>query len=348
MKLNLLQEQLKKEKIDYLLLTNSDPNFTYLTGLKNLSFALLAVPQKGLPLLFLTSLDQEKTAKTVKSLLIKKPWETFIKKYLKPKSLAYNSQNLTLYSYKRFKKIFPSSKFRDFSLFLQQLRAEKTEKELFYLKKAAQLTDQAFQQIIKGLKNKKFKKENDLRFFLEKFAFDYNTALSFPPIIASAKNTRNPHHQPSNCRLRKGFLLIDFGLSYHHYCMDMTRMLYLGMPTKKELKIYNYLLNIQNSLIKNLKLNQLAGETDQQARKALGKYSSYFLHGLGHGLGIEIHELPSLKPESQDIFKRNQVFTIEPGIYLKNFGLRIEDTISMKSRPVILTKTPKNLFLIKA
>ena len=123
-------------------------------------------------------------------------------------------------------------------------------------------------------------------------------------------------------------------------------MVYLGKPGPRELAMYNFLLDVQVKTIKNLKLGKTAGQIEAQARKDLGKYSSYFIHGLGHGTGIEIHELPSLSPDSEDKIKKNQVFTIEPGIYFKDFGLRIEDTILMKEKPVILTKCTKELVCV--
>lgn len=345
MKLPQLQSHLKKEKLSYLLLTQDDPNFTYFTGLKNLSFSLLAIPQKGKPLLFASSLDLEKKSNLAKTLEIKKSFDKFLKKHLKkPKALACNSSNLTMTRYQKFQKIFPHTKFKDTSRFLNQLRTEKTDEEIKNLRTAAQLTVNAFQSIIKNFKT--FKTENDIKFFLEKFALDHNTELSFPPIIASGKNSSHPHHATSNKTLSKGFLLIDMGISYNNYNSDMTRMLYLGKPSKKELELYNILLNVQEISIKNLKLNEKASNLDKQARKSLGKYSSYFMHSLGHGVGIEIHEFPSLSPDSKDTLKKNQTFTIEPGIYFKDFGLRIEDTILMKDRPEILTKVSKKLVII--
>jgi Xaa-Pro aminopeptidase len=89
-----------------------------------------------------------------------------------------------------------------------------------------------------------------------------------------------------------------------------------------------------------LKIGIKYKDIEQQTRTSLGKYSSYFIHSLGHGLGVEIHEPLDVK------LKRNQVFTVEPGVYFKEFGLRIEDTILMQEKPLILTKTSKNLLVI--
>ncbi|MFH1682598.1 MAG: Xaa-Pro peptidase family protein [Candidatus Woesearchaeota archaeon] len=346
MKLKQLQQQLKKDNLSYLFLTNQDPNFTYFTGLKDLSFALLAIPAQGKPFLFYTALDREKTDSSTKNILIKKSLKETLIKHLKPKNIGYNSLSLTIFSYRKFKKIFPQSKFIDFAKSLISLRREKTEAEIIYLKKAAKLTDLVFQKIIQKLKKKEFKTENEIKFFLEQFAYQHNTELSFPPIVASGINTKNPHHQTSNKRLTKGFLLLDFGISYQHYCSDMTRVIYLGKPTPKELEIYNLLLAVQKKAITEIKPGKKAAEIDQQVRKNLGKYSSHFVHSLGHGVGVEIHESPSLSPDSKEVFRKNQIFTVEPGIYLSDFGLRIEDTLLLTEKPQLLTKSSKELLIL--
>jgi len=221
----------------------------------------------------------------------------------------------------------------------------KTSQEITNLTKAAQLTTIAFQQIIKKLKLKQFKTENDIKRFLKEFAKQHHTKFSFPPIIATNKNTNKPHHKTSDQSLQKGFLLLDFGICYQNYCSDMTRMLYLGRPTKNELALYNFLLKIQIQAIKNLKVNQKFQEIETQTRKDLSKYNSHFIHSLGHGLGKRIHEAPNFRQPRYTI-QTNQVFTIEPGLYFKKFGLRIEDTILMKQKPVILTKTTKKLLIL--
>ena len=124
----------------------------------------------------------------------------------------------------------------------------------------------------------------------------------------------------------------------------MTRMLYLGQPSKKELERYNLLLSVQKKTIKNLRLNQSTKKVEEQVRRDLGKHASYFIHSLGHGVGVEIHEAPSFK--DKETIKRNQTLTIEPGIYRKDFGMRIEDTLLMTKKPLILTKTSKSLRII--
>ena len=170
--------------------------------------------------------------------------------------------------------------------------------------------------------------------------------LAFPTIVASGKNSSKAHHQTENTKLKKGFCVIDFGIRYKNYCTDTTRTIYLGKPSKKEIKLYNLLLNIQKNIIKKIKLNEKCSELFKEANKNLGKYAKYFTHGLGHGFGIKIHELPNLTEKSMDRIKENSVFTIEPGIYSKNSGIRIEDDILVtKDNVEILTKIDKKLLI---
>ena len=126
----------------------------------------------------------------------------------------------------------------------------------------------------------------------------------------------------------------------------MTRMIYLGKPTKQEKATYELLKQAQENTIDQIKENKPFQDLDKFTRKQLKSYEKHFTHSLGHGVGIEVHEDPFFKPRAT--IKKDQVFTIEPGIYLKNkFGLRIEDTIHFNGKkPIILTKASKELICI--
>ena len=140
---------------------------------------------------------------------------------------------------------------------------------------------------------------------------------------------------------------MDFGVKCKGYCSDMTRTIFVGNPNKKDKEIYNFLLNIQKNAINEVKENKKCSELYDFVNKNLGKYKSNFTHGLGHGVGVEIHELPNLTLNSKDRIKNNMVFTIEPGIYLpKRFGIRIEDTILFRKKTEVLTKTTKDLLIV--
>jgi Xaa-Pro aminopeptidase len=195
----------------------------------------------------------------------------------------------------------------------------------------------------------KFKTEKDVEKFLHMQTINRGCTLAFPPIVASGIAGAIPHYEPIEVNLRKGFCVIDFGVCYNGYNSDITRTIYLGNPTKKEIAFYNLLLKIQNALINSVRLNEKCESLHEQALRLLEVYAKNFNHGLGHGLGLQIHELPDLKPLSKDTFKNSMVFTIEPGIYFENkFGIRIEDDIHInKGRTEILTHVPKKLIIKK-
>lgn len=156
-----------------------------------------------------------------------------------------------------------------------------------------------------------------------------------------------PHHEPKNEKIKKGFCVIDFGVKYKGYCSDITRTAYVGKPSQKEKEIYNMLLKIQKDAISQVKENKKCSELYNFVNESLGKCKKYFTHGLGHGVGVEIHEMPNLTLNSKDRIKNNMVFTIEPGIYFPGkFGIRIEDTILFKNNPISLTTTSKDLITI--
>ncbi len=204
--------------------------------------------------------------------------------------------------------------------------------------------------LTKCIKNiKKFKNELEVAQFLKKEAKKNKCTLAFKPIVAIANNASIIHHKPTNRKLKKGFLILDFGVKYKGYCSDMTRTIYIGNPTKREKRLYNLVLKTQLLAIKKIKVGMKACEVYNIAVKRLGNYKKYFKHRLGHGVGKRIHESPSLGPKNKRRIKDNIILTIEPGIYFKKkFGIRIEDTVLLKNNKVkILTKVPKKLIIVK-
>lgn len=216
--------------------------------------------------------------------------------------------------------------------------------EIKKIKKACFISDKIFKQLIKELKNKSFKTELDISKFLKQKTKENNCKLAFKSIVAIQENAAEIHHKPNKTKLKKGFLVVDFGVKYKGYCSDCTRTFYLGKPSKKEKEFYNFILLAQETALLYSQPGNYAADLDLLVRTILKDYFRNFIHGLGHGIGKRIHQSPSLKPRSRSILKENQVITIEPGLYFKNkFGIRIEDTIIVKNKPEILTKTTKKL-----
>ncbi len=221
-----------------------------------------------------------------------------------------------------------------------------TKKEINYVRYSCKITTKIINSCIK---NFNFKTEMDILNYLKEQTKKYNCKMAFPPVIATAKNAAEIHHTPNKTKLKKGFLVIDFGVKYKKFCSDQTRTIYLRKPSKKEIDLYYLVLTSQLESIKNIKLGMNYSDLDNIARSILGNYKKNFIHSLGHGLGKKIHQSPKISFFSKDKIKLNHVITIEPGLYFKNkLGIRIEDTILIKKNKIeILTKTPKNNLIIK-
>lgn len=217
------------------------------------------------------------------------------------------------------------------------------EKEV---KKACNISCEIIKTCIKNIPN--FKTEKDVYLFLIRETRKRKLRLAFKPIVAN--NNWEIHAKPRNIKLKKGFLIIDFGVKYKDYCSDITRTVYLGTPPKKEIDLYSLVLKVQKKSINKIKPRVKCFNVDFYSRKLFGKYKKYFLHSLGHGVGKRVHCSPKISSKSKRIFKKGQIFTIEPGLYFKNkFGIRIEDTILIKNKPIILSnKLTKKLISIKS
>lgn len=342
MKLKEIQAYLRKEKLNQILLISPDINITYFTQIKP-SFALLLVSSTSATL-YLTKLDKKSKLNGIKVKILPKSWESKLKN-VRLKELGINKKFLTVKYQDKLKKVYPKAKFKDISSKLAELRSQKTPEEIKKVTSACKITSEAFQALLKELPKNKLKTEQDVAFFLEKFIKNKGAELAFPTIVAIGKNAAIPHHQTSTKKLCRGFLLLDFGACYQNYCSDMSRVVFLGEPNKMELKRYSLLHEAQEEALSKVKEEISFLELDKAARKKLGKHAKSFVHRLGHGVGIEIHEHPHF---DRDKVLHNHIFTIEPGIYFPNkFGLRIEDTVLFRKNLKILTKAPKELIIIK-
>jgi len=220
--------------------------------------------------------------------------------------------------------------------------------EINKVKIACSITVKILKKLIRKLNQHKFKTELEISNFLKQQTKVNNCNLAFEPIAAIGKNAAEMHHKPNNSIIKQGFLVIDFGVKYKNYCSDCTRTFYIGNPTKKETVLYNLLLSAQETALMYAQPGVHAADIDLIARAVLQDYYKHFIHGTGHGLGKKIHKAPNLSPKGKSILKKGDVLTIEPGLYFKNkLGIRIEDTIVLKTKPIILTKLTKKLIIIK-
>lgn len=238
---------------------------------------------------------------------------------------------------------------------IHEVRAVKSKKELVNIIKAQRISERVLGDVLKILKTHAKAgqvgiTELEVEKFIKKSFVKYGAPiLSFTPIVSFGKNTANIHHTPSKNKLKIGdMIMLDFGCTHNHYCSDMTRTYFFGRPNKKQERIYLTVLEVQMRVLNKIKNGERrAWILDRTARGFLNKKfkGNKFAHGLGHGVGTVIHEWPNLKPKSKDILPSGCVVTVEPGLYLKNFGgVRIEDMILItKNGYENLTKVSKSL-----
>ncbi len=340
MKLREFQAYLREQQIDCAFFAHPDPHITYFTHTRPTGGYLLITSRQAY--FFASALDKVTPPADITIQKLQKSWHTRVH----PKILGINKEALTVQQQERLRKIFPGARMRDIAPALHQLRSLKTPAEVQKISAACEITSQALHALVRELPRRKLQTEQEVAFFLDQNMREQGAEPAFPTIVAMGKNAAIPHHQPSTQKLRRGFLVLDFGACYRHYCADMTRVLFLGKPTSQEKEFYALLLNAQTEALIAVRAGLSFTELDMIARKRLGKYSPYFIHSLGHGIGIEVHEAPTFSDKKLKIAP-GQVFTIEPGIYFPGkFGLRIEDTLCFDGKVKILTTFTKELLSI--
>lgn len=228
----------------------------------------------------------------------------------------------------------------------------KEDYEIELITQACKITDRAFSDLLGYIKEGMT--ENEVAARLEFLMRSYGASgTSFDTIVAFGENSSVPHHETGHRKLKYGdIILIDFGCKVGGYCSDCTRTFLFGdNGNNNEFKeTYKKVLEA-HMLVKDKTVSGMTGkQADAVARNVLkgNGLDSYFTHSLGHGIGINVHEIPYLAPRSADILKNGMVFSDEPGVYFEGkFGIRIEDTVTLKNDKVVsLTDSDKNLLII--
>jgi len=288
--------------------------------------------------------------------LLKASWQKILKKHT-IKILGIEESNLTVERYKKFKKISTIKNrkisFVDISGKIEGQREIKSKLEISLIEKSQKINEKTFllikNFIQKSLANNSPITEIDIAWKIKETGYNFGSEeVSFDPIVSFGKHTSQPHHLPDNTRLKKGdIILIDMGMKYKGYCSDMTRMIFTSRPTKEQKEIYNLVLKAQETGIKNIRAGVTGKKADSFARNIIIKagHGETFGHGGGHGIGLDIHEIPSLSENYTKKLKENSIITVEPGIYLEGkFGIRIEDMVLVQKHGVKnLTKIAKKL-----
>ncbi|MDR3071283.1 MAG: M24 family metallopeptidase [Endomicrobium sp.] len=215
---------------------------------------------------------------------------------------------------------------------LDQIRLVKNQNEIGNIKKACQIASEVCNIIKHELREGL--SELDIHYrIMELFAKNHVTE-SFDPIVASGKNSANPHHKSSIKKIAANdMVMIDLGCIYNGYCSDLTRTYFLGRIGTECREVWDVVKSAQDFVLKGIKAGLPVSWVDKAAVGVIEKagYRDGFIHTTGHGVGIEIHEMPSLTSEAEGVLLAGMAVTVEPGIYIKQkFGVRIEDTILIK------------------
>jgi Xaa-Pro aminopeptidase len=244
--------------------------------------------------------------------------------------IGFESHSITVKEYDELAESYKNINLIKTKGILEQLRAIKDSSEINLIKSAQNITDKAFKHILSLIKPgvSELDLVAELEFFMKK---NGSKSKAFQTILVSGPRTSLPHGNPSERILQSGdFVTIDFGARFSGYCSDMTRTVIIGKPSERQLSIYNTVLDAQIKAIEYIKPGLTGKDVDRVARKLISKqgFGDYFGHGLGHGVGLEIHEAPSLSPKSESELLPGMIVTVEPGIYIENFGgVRIEDMV---------------------
>lgn len=344
-------------------------NIKYLSNFSGSNGILLVTSQKTYLLTDFRYIERAK--KSVKKgiqvvELNKENWQEILKKE-NTKIIGIEEDNLTISRFKKIKKLCQIThrqsrpgikiKFQNISGTIESRREIKSPEEIKLITKSQRINEKVFLLIKKFIQDcvstqsqkSKLPTEIEIAWKIRELGYQFGAEeMSFDPIVAFGKHTAMPHHSPDKTRLKKGdIVMIDMGMKYKGFCSDMTRMIFTAPPTKFQKEIYELVLKAQENGIKKIVSGMTGKKGDALSRDMIVKqgYGKQYGHSGGHGIGLDIHEQPSLAEKYTEKLKENSIITVEPGIYLTGkFGVRIEDMILVKKdKSINLTKIPKKL-----
>ncbi|RLE81557.1 MAG: aminopeptidase P family protein [Thermoprotei archaeon] len=342
-----LREKMKQKGVNLCIITGPS-NVYYFTGFDS---GTLIVPLDGEPLLLVSRLEYTRALdySYVKNIVAYSPYlkekaegeKVIFKKRseivldivrdLKKGVVACYPGDLRELSSQKEK--IPDVEFKDATPLVSALREIKSPTEIEIIRKASEITGKALEVALESLKEGV--REIDIVAEVLYVFSKHEAYPAFPPIVASGPNSAYPHAKPGRRRIEKGdFVVIDIGAKYMGYCADMTRTVIIGEPSEKQKRIFEAVIEAQERALGVLREGASAIGVDNVARDVIRKYgyAPYFNHSLGHGVGLDVHESPTLAPSDKDkILKEGMVVTVEPGVYIHRYGgVRIEDTVLVR------------------
>jgi Xaa-Pro dipeptidase len=358
--LNNLEQGMSSEGLDALLVT--DPKHVYyLTGFASNPherFLGLLLVRGEEPVLILPALDAEAAhaASLVKKIVTHSdtdnPYE-LLHKLLQDKKLSavgIEKEHFTVSRFEQLSGAVPAERFTDIGHLLRSMRAKKSPDEVARMKYAVELVEEVLRRGLEHVKAgvSEIELVAELEYLMKKLGA---SGPSFDTLVLSGTNTALPHGEPGSRIIEPGdFLMFDLGLYVGGYASDITRTFAVEEADGQLTAIYNTVLAANEAGIAAAKPGATFGAVDRAARDVIeaAGYGSYFVHRVGHGLGIDVHEYPSLHGLNEDLIEAGNVFTVEPGIYVPGIGgVRIEDDVHITdSGAQTLTTFPKALTVL--
>jgi Xaa-Pro aminopeptidase len=265
-------------------------------------------------------------------------------------TLWFDESALTVERLRIFKK--KGFKIKGHSDLVMKLRQQKDKQELANIRTAIRRSEEAFRELKADIHPGATERELGLK--LEYLIRGKGSRrAAFDIIVASGVHGAMPHAAVTNRRIKKGDLVtFDFGAEANGYYSDMTRTICVGRPSARQREIHGIVLQAQTAAIERVRAGIPCKSVDDAAREVIKRtgYGRHFGHGTGHGIGLMVHEGPSVSPLSSDTVKKNMVFTVEPGVYIPGWGgVRIEDMVQVtESGAKVLTSLPRDLESVRS
>lgn len=330
---------LKTKGLDGAIITNPT-NIFYLTGFRGMSetereSVLVLTPKATLiaPRLYQNEARKLQSPNLAVEIVVERHLMAELAKDLliKCRKIGFEANDLRFGEYQFFKKSL--KKMAGYPDLVEQMRLVKTAREIAKIEKAQTISQLAFDQIVKTVKVGQT--EEEIAEKLTKIIKSLGgQGLAFESIIASGPNSGMPHHKTgARCLAAGDTLLLDFGAKYENYMGDLSRTVFIKYAKDEQKNIYSHVKNAQAHAISQIRQGTKSSEAYHLASDLFkkNKFEKYFLHGLGHGIGLEIHEPPYLRPSTKDELSEFMVFSVEPGLYFPWGGVRIEDLVVIKN-----------------
>ena len=350
-KIKWLREKMKMLNLEGMIISNP-VNIRYLTNI--IAEGILLITRKEN--IYLTDgryIEEVQNVLTIDDEIVVHEFKEYSKDeyenfFLFCENVGFEEEYVTYAGYKEYMHKYKVNNLQETEKMIEKQRMIKDEEEIQKIKKACKLTDDCFQYLTQYIKVGQTEREIALE--IEKY-FRLNGAeeVAFEPIVASGKNSSKPHAVPTDKKIDLGDVVtLDFGCKCEGYCSDMTRTIFVGYVPEEVKRVYDLVLKNQLQTAKELKEGANIKQVSKMVENDFKLNGYELVHSLGHGVGLDIHELPVIGSKNDKNLKEKMVITNEPGIYVPGkFGVRIEDTVLVgKQISENLTKSSKEYIIV--